>query len=67
MSLGRFAMEHLFRFLKQPLALNSNHSANLENLQRWLWLVALASWQLLLMRDTVQLGIRTRKLGRSSL
>lgn len=54
MYLWRFAIEHLFRFLKQHLGLNSNRSTNLESLQRWLWMVALAYWQLLLMRDTVQ-------------
>ena len=53
MYLWRFAIEHLFRFLKQHLGLNSNRSSNLESLQRWMWIVALAYWQLLLMRDTV--------------
>lgn len=52
--LWRFAIEHLFRFLKQHMGLNSNRSSNLESLQRWMWIVALAYWQLLLMRDTVQ-------------
>jgi hypothetical protein len=54
MYLWRFAIEHLFRFLKQHMGLNSHRSSNLDSLQRWLWLVALAYWQLLLMRDTVQ-------------
>jgi hypothetical protein len=54
MYLWRFAIEHLFRFLKQHLGLNRNRSSNLESLQRWMWLVALAYWQLLLMRDTVK-------------
>ena len=54
MYLWRFAIEHLFRFLKQHMGLNSNRSSNLESLQRWLWIVALAYWQLLLMRDTVK-------------
>ena len=54
MYLWRFAIEHLFRFLKQHLGLNSNRSSNLESLQRWMWIVALAYWQLLLMRDTVK-------------
>jgi len=53
MYLWRFAIEHLFRFLKQHLGLNSNRSANLKSLQCWLWLVALAYWQLLLMRHAV--------------
>jgi hypothetical protein len=54
MYLWRFAIEHLFRFLKQHLGLNSHRSSNLESLQRWMWIVALAYWQLLLMRATVQ-------------
>ena len=54
MYLWRFAIEHLFRFLKQHMGLNSNRSSNLESLQRWMWIVALAYWQLLLMRDTVR-------------
>jgi hypothetical protein len=53
MYLWRFAIEHLFRFLKQHLGLNSNRSTNLESLQRWMWIVGLAYWQLLLIRDTV--------------
>ncbi len=36
------------------MGLNSNRSSNLDSLQRWMWIVALAYWQLLLMRDTVQ-------------
>ena len=54
MYLWRFAIEHLFRFLKQHLGLNSNRSSNLQSLQRWMWFVALAYWQLVLMRDTVK-------------
>lgn len=42
MYLWRFAVEHLFRFLKQHMGLNSNRSSNL------------AYWQLLLMRATVR-------------
>lgn len=53
MYLWRFAIDHLFRFLKQRLGLNSNRSTNLESLQRWMWVVALAYWQLLLIRDQV--------------
>lgn len=56
MYLWRFAIEHLFRFLKQHMGLNSHRSSNLESLNRWRWIVALAYWQLLLMRDTVQLN-----------
>jgi len=54
MYLWRFAIEHLFRFLKQHMGLNRNRSNNLDSLQLWMWLVGLAYWQLLLMRDTVQ-------------
>jgi len=54
MYLWRFAIEHLFRFLKQHLGLNSHRSTNLDSLQHWMWIVALAYWQLLLMRDVVQ-------------
>jgi hypothetical protein len=54
MYLWRFAIEHLFRFLKQHMGFNSNRSSNLASLQRWMWIVALAYWQLLLMRDTVK-------------
>lgn len=54
MYLWRFAIEHLFRFLKQHLGLNSHRSTNLESLKRWMWIVALAYWQLLLMREAVQ-------------
>jgi hypothetical protein len=54
MHLWRFAIEHLFRFLKQRLGLNSHRSSNLDNLQRWIWIVALAYWQLLIMWEAVQ-------------
>ena len=54
MYLRRFAIEHLFRFLKQHMGLNSNRSPNLVSAQQWMWLCALAYWQLLLMRDAVQ-------------
>lgn len=54
MYLWRFAIEHLFRFLKQNLGLNSHRSSNLESLKHWMWVVALAYWQLLLMREAVQ-------------
>lgn len=54
MYLWRFAIEHFFRFLKQHLGLSSHRSANLDSLKRWMWIVSLAYWQLLLMRDTVQ-------------
>jgi len=54
MYLWRFAIEHLFRFLKEPMGLNSNRSPNLVSAQQWIWLYALAHWQLLLMRDQVK-------------
>ncbi len=54
MYLWRFAIEHLFRFLKQHMGLNCNHSPNLVSAQQWIWLCALAYWQLLLMRDQVK-------------
>lgn len=54
MYLWRFAIEHMFRFLKQHLGLNSNRSPNLASAQQWMWVCALAYWQLLLMRDVVK-------------
>lgn len=54
MYLWRFAIEHMFRFLKQHMGLNSNRSPDLVSAQQWMWLCALAYWQLLLMRDTVK-------------
>jgi len=54
MYLWRFAIEHLFRFLKQHMGLNSNRSPSLVSTQKWMWLCALAYWQLLLMRHLVQ-------------
>lgn len=53
MYLWRFAIEHLFRFLKQHMGLNSNRSPNLASAEKWMWLCALAYWQLLLMRNLV--------------
>ncbi|CAG0977490.1 hypothetical protein ANRL2_02151 [Anaerolineae bacterium] len=53
MYLWRFALEHGFRFLKQHLGLNANASAQLSSVERWMWLSALAYWQLLLMRSAV--------------
>ena len=54
MYLWRFAIEHLFRFLKQHMGLNSNRSPNLVSAQQWIWCCALAYWQLLLLRDVVK-------------
>lgn len=54
MYLWRFAIEHLFRFLKQHMGLNSNRSPNLVSAQQWVWLCTLAYWQLLLIRNQVK-------------
>ena len=53
MYLWRFTIEHMFRFLKQHMGLNSNRSPDLVSAQQWMWCCALAYWQLLLMRDVV--------------
>lgn len=54
MYLWRFAIEHLFRFLKQNLGLNTSRSNDLIATEPWMWMCALAYWQLLLMRDRVE-------------
>jgi hypothetical protein len=54
MYLWRFAIEHMFRFMKQHMGLNANQSTNLVSTDQWMWLCALAYWQLLLMRDEVK-------------
>ena len=54
MYLWRFAIEHMFRFLKQHMGLNANQSTDLVSSDQWMWLCALAYWQLLLMRDEVK-------------
>jgi hypothetical protein len=54
MYLWRFAIEHMFRFLKQHMGLNGNRSPSLVSAQQWMWACALAYWQLLLMRDAVK-------------
>ena len=54
MYLWRFAIEHFFRFLKQHMGLNANQSTDLVSTGNWMWLCALAYWQLLLMRDEVK-------------
>jgi len=54
MYLWRFAIEHLLRFLKQHMGLGSNRSPNLVSAQQWMWLCALAYWQLLLIRHHVK-------------
>lgn len=53
MYLSRFAIEHFFRFAKQKLGLNTARSTNPFFIQHWMWLVALAYWQLLLMEHQV--------------
>jgi hypothetical protein len=53
MYLWRFAIEHMFRFLKQHMGLNASRSNNLVSTEQWMWLCALAYWQLLLMREVV--------------
>ena len=54
MYLWRFAIEHAFRFMKQHLGLNANRSTDPASLNRWMWLCALAYWQLLLMAPHVE-------------
>jgi hypothetical protein len=54
MYLWRFAIEHMFRFLKQNMGLNSSRSNNLVATEQWMWLCVLAYWQLLLMRNLVE-------------
>lgn len=49
MYLWRFAIEHAFRFMKQHLGLNAHCLTDNDSIQRWMWLCALAYWQLLLM------------------
>lgn len=53
MYLWRFAIEHMFRFLKQQLGLTSANSPKLAHRQMWIWCSALAYCQLLLMRHQV--------------
>jgi hypothetical protein len=53
MYLWRFAIEHFFRFMKQHLGLNANQSTDPVSSDQWMWLCALAYWQLLLMRDEI--------------
>jgi len=53
MYLWRFAIEHMFRFLKQHLGLTASNSPNLQARLRWVWCCALAYCQLLLIRHKV--------------
>ncbi len=57
MYLWRFAIEHFFRFAKQHLGLNANQSTQTVSTDHWMWLCALAFWQLLLMREGVALAV----------
>lgn len=54
MYLWRFAIEHAFRFMKQHLGLNAHCLTDNAAIQRWMWLCALAYWQLLLMGRDVE-------------
>ena len=54
MYLWRFAIEHAFRFMKQHLGLNAHRLTDNDAIQRWMWLCALAYWQLLLMGRQVE-------------
>jgi hypothetical protein len=54
MYLWRFAIEHMFRFLKQHLGLTCANSPYLEYRLRWVWCCAIAYCQLLLMRHEVE-------------
>jgi hypothetical protein len=53
MYLWRFAIEHMFRFLKQHMGLTASNSPNLQGRLRWLWCCALAYCQLLFIRHKV--------------
>ena len=53
MYLWRFAIEHMFRFLKQHMGLTASNSPNLQARLRWLWCCALAYCQLLFIRHKV--------------
>ena len=53
MYLCRFAIEHMFRFLKQHLGLRCNRSPHLHNRQQWMWICAIAFYQLNLLRPLV--------------
>jgi hypothetical protein len=51
--LWRFAIEHMFRFMKQHLGLTTSRSPVLAYHERWVWFCALAYTQLLLIRHQV--------------
>jgi hypothetical protein len=49
----RFAVEHLFRFLKQALGWTTIRPRSPQTADRWSWLLAAGLWQLWLGRDLV--------------
>lgn len=53
MYLWRFAIEHMFRFLKQHMGLDTCRSPDPECHELWVWCCAIAQAQLLLIRDEV--------------
>ena len=53
MYLWRFAIEHMFRFLKQHLGLSTSRSPDPAHNALWMWCCALAYCQLLLIRQEV--------------
>ena len=53
MYLWRFAIEHMFRFLKQHMGLNSSRSPDPDQHKFWVWCCALAYAQLVLIRHEV--------------
>ena len=53
MYLWRFAIEHMFRFLKQHMGLTASNSPSLQARLRWVWSCALAYTQLLFIRHQV--------------
>lgn len=54
MYLWRFAIEHMFRFLKQHMGLGTSRSPNIDNHEFWVWCCALAYDQLVLIRHEVE-------------
>lgn len=54
MYLWRFAIEHLFRFLKQHMGLGTSRSPDIDNHEFWVWCCALAYDQLVLIRHEVE-------------
>ena len=51
--LWRFAIEHMFRFLKQHMGLTASNSPSHDARLRWVWGCAIAYTQLLLIRHDV--------------